>query len=451
MPYVSELKIRDNCLVSRQRVLPLPGKLKVAVGDRVEPGQELGRTELLPGEPHVLDVAKLFKIKPSQIHAYLRVAVGDQVARDEAVAVFKRSVVDGGDIVVRSPANGLVEHISEAYGQVLIREEAEAVDRLVRVNISGKLGVLPMFVGLYLRFEVGDQVKQGWPLVEVEGRPEATIVSPATGRIIEIDRHEGVIIIEKAYQPAIITSPIPGRVSHTEPGRSVTVETSAALIQGIYGIGGEGWGPLRVAVGFPEEELTPEHLSPDDRNKIIVGGSHVGWTALQLAQEYGVRGLVVGAARSSELARLAGKPVGVGVTGNEEIEITIILTEGFGRMAMADQTFNLLARYDGAMACVNGSTQIRAGVLRPEVVIPVAQAETGQEREEALEGRILEIGSRVRIFRAPYFGLWGEVIDIPAQPVAVESGARVAVLRVRLDDGRTVEVAEANVELFEAR
>ncbi len=46
------------------------------------------------------------------------------------------------------------------------------------------------------------------------------------------------------------------------------------------------------------------------------------------------------------------------------------MTEGFGRMTMAKRTFELLRGSGGRKASVNGATQIRAGVMRPEIVIP---------------------------------------------------------------------------------
>ena len=46
-----------------------------------------------------------------------------------------------------------------------------------------------------------------------------------------------------------------------------------SLVQGIFGIGGETWGELVVAVASPDEALTPGHLTPDMKGKIVVGGS----------------------------------------------------------------------------------------------------------------------------------------------------------------------------------
>ena len=48
-----------------------------------------------------------------------------------------------------------------------------------------------------------------------------------------------------------------------------------------------------------------------------------------------------------------------------------MITEGFGNISMASRTFDLLKANENSYASLNGSTQIRAGVIRPELVIPL--------------------------------------------------------------------------------
>ena len=59
------------------------------------------------------------------------------------------------------------------------------------------------------------------------------------------------------------------------------------------------------------------------------------------------------------------------ITGDENVNTTLIVTEGFGEIAMANRTFELLSKCEGKIASISGRTQIRAGVMRPEVIIPV--------------------------------------------------------------------------------
>ena len=174
--------------------------------------------------------------------------------------------------------------------------------------------------------------------------------------------------------------------------------------------------------------------------------------AVKRGIEIGVAAIISGGMDDEDLKEILGYDLGVAVTGSEHIGTTLIITEGFGDIAMAARTFRLLKEREGAEAAVNGTTQIRAGVLRPEIVIPLdknsqADAESHLKQENALG--VLEVGVPVRIIRDPYFGLLGQVGDMPTELQTLESGSESRVLEVALDSGETVVVPRANVELIE--
>jgi hypothetical protein len=94
---------------------------------------------------------------------------------------------------------------------------------------------------------------------------------------------------------------------------------------------------------------------------------------------------------------------------------------------------------------VSGATQIRAGVLRPEILIPL-QAHAGAHAP-GTDGGSLEVGAAVRIIREPWFGRLGRVVELPAELAALDTEARVRVLVVEFVDDRTrATVPRANVE-----
>ncbi len=113
---------------------------------------------------------------------------------------------------------------------------------------------------------------------------------------------------------------------------------------------------------------------------------------------------------------------------------------------MADRTFALLHRLHGREASINGATQIRAGVIRPEIIVPHTGQAVAHERTE--EESELKPGSRVRLIREPYFGRFATVTDLPAELHAIETEAHVRVAEVDLD-GQTVLVPRANLEIIQ--
>jgi len=60
----------------------------------------------------------------------------------------------------------------------------------------------------------------------------------------------------------------------------------------------------------------------------------------------------------------------------------------------------------------------------------------------------LQIGTPIRIIRAPYFGVLAQVTALPEQPMAIETETEIRVLEAECEDSRRVVVPRANVEII---
>ena len=116
---------------------------------------------------------------------------------------------------------------------------------------------------------------------------------------------------------------------------------------------------------------------------------------------------------------------------------------------MAKRTFELLKSLEGKKCSISGATQIRAGVIRPEVIVPDESLEIKGDDKEMQEGGLVIGKTRVRIIREPYFGKIGTVVALPPELQKIETEAMVRVLQVQFDDGTRVTVPRANVEIIE--
>jgi hypothetical protein len=227
----------------------------------------------------------------------------------------------------------------------------------------------------------------------------------------------------------------------------VVVETRGAFLQGIFGVGGETFGEIAIAVGSPDAALKAADLTPGHRGKVVVGGAYVSHDVLMRAKEIGVAAVVVGGFDDQDLRQLLGRDLGVAITGSEDLGFTLVLTEGFGHIRMAERTWKLLGENAGRKASVSGATQIRAGVMRPEILIPLPKS-AFQGAPEAVE-QGLEVGTQVRAIRQPHFGRIGRVVELPPELRPLESEARVRVLVVEFDeDGARATIPRANVEII---
>jgi len=348
-------------------------------------------------------------------------------------------------------------------GDVLV-EEGETVDArtvvartempgdVTPLNMANLLSVPPADVPTCMVVQEGERVEVGQPLARTKGlfglfknEQQAKVagtlesVSNVTGQVMI--RGEPIRVETFAF-----TS---GTIEEVLPGEGVVVTAEVSLIQGIFGIGGEAFGEIQLACADHEQELTEDLIHADMSGKVIVGGARVTAAAVKRAVDVGAAAIISGGIDDQDLRDFLGYDLGVAITGSEKVGLTLIITEGFGEIAMARRTFNLLSMREGAQASVNGATQIRAGVMRPEIVIPVDDRVPASTDAAASGGGALEPGTPVRVIRDPYFGLLGEVASLPTEPQVLESGSKARVLAVRFESGREVTVPRANVELIE--
>jgi hypothetical protein len=320
------------------------------------------------------------------------------------------------------------------------------------VNVANLLSLPPVDVPECMLKKEGERVEVGEPLAQTKGlfgRFKATVKSQHAGTIETISGVTGQVILRGEPQPVQVEAYLAGTVAEVLPGEGVVIEADVSFVQGIFGIGGETHGRIRLAAVSHDQELVADMITPDMKDCVVIGGGRIWHEAVQKAKAVGVAAVVGGGIDDQDLALVLGYDLGVAITGTEDVGLSLIVTEGFGDIAMAERTFELLRSREGHQASVNGATQIRAGVLRPEIVIPLTGEEAAQEPESRHATGVLEVGRLVRIIRDPYFGLLGTVAGLPAQPQALGSESKARVLEVALPSGRSVVVPRANVELIE--
>lgn len=322
---------------------------------------------------------------------------------------------------------------------------------LQTVRAAQILGIEPKQLPEVVKIKEGDPVEKDQVLAETKGFLglfKGSCKSPIKGTVELISPVTGHIGVREPPTVIDVHAYVQGRVVKVLPNEGAVVETQGAFIQGIFGVGGERRGELKMLVSHPDEVLTAGHISSDVAGKILVGGSAVEKDAFVKAGELGAVGIVVGGMRDTDLISYLGYDIGVAITGTEDIPLTIILTEGFGTIRMANRTFRLLQSLEGKTASINGATQIRAGVIRPEIIVPLQDPSLLPEAPPSVATQQLDIGTPIRVIREPYFGKLGRVVALPPELVEVESGTHARVLKAELEDGTVAVVPRANVEII---
>ncbi len=352
--------------------------------------------------------------------------------------------------VRRLPLEG---QVLKQVGDVVRGEDVVARTELpgdvAAVNVVNRLGVPAAQIERYMLKKEGDAVREGEAIAE--NQPllkwfKTTVTSPITGTVESISTVTGQVMLRKPPKPVEVNAYVDGRVVEVMEGEGVVVETTGMLVQGILGVGGEARGEIKMLVESPQDVLDEADAATEDAaGKVLIAGALATAAAVRKLRDAGAAAVVVGGLDAQDLRSLLGYDLGVAITGAEPIGVTLILTEGFGRIEMARRTFELLRSCEGRRASVNGATQIRAGVLRPEIIAPAQNASEAAETPSTADAGI-EVGRAVRAIRAPYFGRLGKVVALPEKPARIETEAVVRIATVEFADGERADIPRANLE-----
>jgi len=344
-------------------------------------------------------------------------------------------------------------HIGDAVHGRQVVARASMPGDVHLVNLANALSVPPADVRECVVKKVGDHIEAGEVLARTKGLFglfKNEFRSKATGTIEAISDVTGQVIIRGPAMPVEVAAYLTGTVVEVLPNEGCIVQTQGSFVQGIFGVGGETLGRVRMACAAPGRPLDAEDIRPDMAGAVIVGGGRVTADAIRRAVGVGAVAIVAAGLDDQDLREILGYDLGVAITGSEELGISLVITEGFGDIDMAPRTFDLLAAHEGKEASVNGATQIRAGVLRPEVVIPAQSAAPNRASPTITAAEGVFIGAPVRAIRDPYFGRIGKVAALPTELQTLESGGRARVFEVVFESGERALVPRANVELLES-
>jgi len=366
--YTPGLKVLKHSKVSKERLLPLKGKVHIDIDNEVESDTIVASTEI-PGNVQMINMVNKLNIDPKQVLDCMLVNINEYVKKGQIIAQNK-GLFGLFKTEVSSPIDGQIINVSKVTGQVVISEKP-----------------LPIEVDAYI-----------------------------SGKINKVYKEEGVI-----------------------------VNSQGTFIQGIIGIGGEKKGIIKLLVDKPDNNLDLSLIDSSLKDSIIVCGSYINYEIYKKAKDCGVKGIICGGIDYNTISDILGYSLGVAITGTEDTT-TLIITEGFGTINMALKTFNLLKDNNGKRASINGATQIRAGVLRPEIFIKSEEDINSKDFSE--DDLVISEGSIVRIIREPYFGQLGKIVSLPFELVKMKSETKVRVAEVEFDDKSREIIPRANLEVI---
>jgi uncharacterized protein (TIGR01319 family) len=354
-------------ILHREIRLPYQGEIKVLREQSVQPDTIVG---VNPFDPPRIFVLSLFTatgmtIDEVNLRKGLLIHHGEEVRAGQMILDSRKmdSKFDGCSFA--SPVRGRVEEINYPAGIVVLREMQDYSDKPVHLNVAEHLGLPPRKIRSYLTKYPGEYVYAGDALAKrlldsgTGGKP-TVIQAPSTGTITDINYETGIVTIQYKHTPHTRLSLVPGTVESVEDGFAATIAFTGTTVEGCIGFGTEAGGVLHV-------ERDSSGMPGND--SIIVVPRTVTRDNLDAFAKAGVRGVVAASADEAEIVEYLGYEIGIAITGKEKIPFPIVLTEGFGTMTMPPDTLDFFTRAEGRRVFIEGRTQIRAGVVRPRIVI----------------------------------------------------------------------------------
>ena len=341
------------------------------------------------------------------------------------------------------------DRVLATRGQVLVAMGARvgALDVVARADTLGHMMPVPLSrylrvpessISKYLLKKPGDEIQSRDIIAskpELFGTLQRIYRAPGPGRIAALNGPW--LVLDLVETPVELKALYRGTVVNVIPQRGIVVEAVGAVVQALWGSGGEGYGVLKKMVASPDAVLSEDKIDVVSRGAIILSGAGVTEESIRRAARERVSGLIVGGL-APRLRELVGS-----------LMLPTLVTDGFGECPMSAPIWELLASHDGEEASIStfsGANRQASG--RPEVFIPIM---TPGGSGSALPPPTLmaQAGARVRVIQGSCSAGLGKVVEAAPAPHVLESGVSAWGAEVELSTGERIFLPWENLELID--
>lgn len=260
--------------------------------------------------------------------------------------VIKRQLKGVGNILVSKNVEVSPHDVIGHYKQVA---------GFTKVNAAEELGISAGEVPKLLKKAVGQTVFKGELIAQKNGLfNKGQIIATTDGIFQSVDEKTGEITFRLIPKEAALTAGVFGVVEQVDGQKGeVTIKSMMTEVYGVYGTGTEKEGFINVISGAADL-VSKDKINITHKGQILVAGSLIMDTVIKKALGSGVSGIICGGLNMADYLAMATslnpqKRVG------SEIGISIIASEGFGAIPMGDDFFEILSRYAGKFAIIQGN------------------------------------------------------------------------------------------------
>jgi hypothetical protein len=333
------------------------------------------------------------------------------------------------------------ERILPAPGKVVVRKGQRVAARDViavanlspehlLLNITRGLGVSIQEANDLIQCEVDENVSEGDLIAGPVGLTRRVVRAPVNGVVKLVG--DGRVLLEVEKDPFELQAGMVGLISKLIPDYGAVVETTGALIQGVWGNGQADFGLVQLKLENPDDEVTAAQIDVSLRGTILLAGHCKDPMVLKKAAEVPIKGLILTSIPSTLV------PVA------KKMNYPVIVLEGFGRLPLNQISYNLLTTHPSREIVINAEAYDFTAGQRPEVIIPLP---SGRELDPPLPVDKFSIGQQVLIVRKPYQTRTGKIELLYNGLMEFPSGIRAPGALISLEEGEKVRVPLVNLEV----
>lgn len=301
----------------------------------------------------------------------------------------------------------------------------------ILLDIGRGLGLAAQEADKYLAVKGGDQVGEGDVLAGPVGVARRVVRAPQDGIVVAAG--EGQILLQLDEPPFELKAAYQGVVADLIDDRGVVIETTGALIQGVWGNGRSNYGLLNVIAHEPDETVSASQLEVSLRGSIVLAGYCENEAVFQAGTDLPLRGLIL-ASMQARLIPIVSK-----------VEYPVIVIEGFGKIPMNSAAFKLFSSSNRRDLTINADRWNQYTGTRPEVILAVPEA---AQADLPHDSDVISAGKHVRVVSPPHQGRLATVVSVPSNLSILPSGVSAAAANIRFEDGETALVPLANLDLI---
>ncbi len=352
--------------IIRTRELPYAGNVITEIGSKVNPNDVVAEMNFYPGLVKRLRISEHLAISPKDLNRVVQIQEGHLVKKGQVLAFDSKW--HQPQIMV-APEDGIVGMVSKNLGIVYLRrltefnpEPYEVHDVAKEMDISKEDGANSVIVKPNQKVVPGQIIaQQQWKENKFQLKYAA---SNMFGTISKIDKHK--IWIKSREVSRKLYAYLKGEIIESDDYWSVTIKSKAYALAGSYGIAGERFGKI---ITLDKKELTPNDLNLEFKENIIVVNGKIAEGTLEKAEELDIPAIIASGCDLGTIRRYVGENFIPGITGGEEVKTGLILMNAFSSVESIGERFNVFKRYEDKYMSINGTTHIRAGAIRPEILI----------------------------------------------------------------------------------